>query len=164
MAALGEPVRLERGECGGGRGRGGWGGSRLRTALPAGRSGGKVTRTLSPGSPRRPRRRALLAGGAGWRLKARQSRPLRLAAGTARLSGLPTAVGTGAPWVRTAASAFSFIDPKSRGHHAARHCLRSVCANRSVWPLGLVLPLGRHRHIPAETPSPPFKTQTPSVL
>lgn len=116
MAALGEPVRLERGECGGSRGRSGWGGSRLGTALPAGRSGDKVAATLTLGTPPRPPRWALLAGGAGWRLKARQTQPFTLTVGTARFGDLPTPVGTDTPWRRTAESAFSLISPKSNGH------------------------------------------------
>lgn len=62
MAALGEPVRLERGECGGARGRGGSSGSGPTDRFARGperRGGGRDASTRSPSSAF-----ALLAGGA----------------------------------------------------------------------------------------------------
>lgn len=101
MAALGEPVRLERGECGGSRGRDGWGGSRLRTALPTRRSESKVAGALIPGTP--PPSASALGAARGGRLAFErcQTRPFSLTVGTAGFSDLPTAVGTSTPWVCT---------------------------------------------------------------
>lgn len=151
MAALGEPVRLERGESGESRGRGGWGGSG-----PSGR--------FSCGPERRRRRGPLypdplLGLGAGRCSREalvafeRSPAPCVLAdgGGNSVLNDLPTAAGT--PWVRTAEAAFSFVNPKSKSHSS---CSGLFCCHHPLCPLDLIRTLGGQT-FPAATPSPPFK-------
>lgn len=133
MAALGEPVRLERGECGGCRGRGGWSGWALTERLASrSRNRDEVAGALTPRAPPRPSCWALLAGGAGRGFKARQTPP-SLPLGAARFLRPAHGCKHGRSPGARCRRAFQLHKPEKQvPHNAARDCLPPLplCMNR----------------------------------